>query len=230
MRKIIVISLGGSLIVPEKISIDFLKEFRKVILKNIKKYKFIIVCGGGKIARNYINALDNSIRKNKKYFECLIGISVTRLNARFMTYFFETDEKYGMPHEIKDIEERIRERNFVFCGGMRYEKDETSDSTSAKLARHFKTEFINITNVQGLYDKDPKKFKDAKFIPEINHKDFYKIAKKIKFKPGQHFVLDKKAARIIKKYNIKTYIIGPDVKNLDNLLNNKHFIGTIISK
>ena len=55
------------------------------------------------------------------------------------------------------------------------------------------------------------------------------MAKKIEFKPGQNFVLDQKAAEIIKEYNLTTYILGPDLKNLDNLLNKRHFIGTIIS-
>jgi len=55
------------------------------------------------------------------------------------------------------------------------------------------------------------------------------MAKKIGFKPGQHFVLDQKSAKIIKKYNIRTYILGPDLKQLDNVLNHKHFIGTLVS-
>ena len=56
-----------------------------------------------------------------------------------------------------------------------------------------------------------------------------KIAKKIEFKPGQHFVLDQKAAKIIKKNNIKTFILGKDLKQLNNVLNNKHFVGTLVS-
>jgi len=55
------------------------------------------------------------------------------------------------------------------------------------------------------------------------------MAKQIEFKPGQHFVLDQIAAKIIKKHKIITYILGPELKNLDYLLNNKHFMGTLIS-
>ena len=56
-KELVVISLGGSLIVPEKVDVKFLKEFKKIILKNTKKHKFVIVCGGGSIARKYIQAL-----------------------------------------------------------------------------------------------------------------------------------------------------------------------------
>ncbi len=228
-KKVIVISLGGSLIVPNKIDIEFLTKFKKALIKNKKKYKFIIVCGGGKTARNYIHALDEEKTKKKEYFQGLLGISITRLNARFMTYFFGEDTHQGIPHDMKTIKNLLRIHDIVFCGALRYAKKETSDSTSAKIAKQFSTDFINLTNVKGLYNKNPKKFRSAKFIPEISHKNFLKIAKKMKFKPGQHFVLDQNAAKIIKKYKIKTYILGQDLKNLNNVLNNKHFIGTLIS-
>lgn len=230
MKKIVVISLGGSLIIPDKINQEFLEEFKKTILKNTKKYLFIIVCGGGSTARNYINGLENQkIKSNKKILlQSFLGISATRLNARFMTYFFGKDANHGIPHDMKTIENMLKKHKIIFCGALKYAKNQTSDSTSAKLAHYFNSEFINLTNVKGLYDKNPKKFRSAKFIPEISYKNFLKIANKTKFKPGQHFILDQKAAKIIKKYKTKTYILR-DSKQLDNLLNNKHFIGTIIN-
>jgi len=50
-KKVVVISLGGSLIIPDKVDVNFLSNFKKVIKNNLGKYKFIIVCGGGSIAR-----------------------------------------------------------------------------------------------------------------------------------------------------------------------------------
>jgi uridylate kinase len=227
-KKTIVISLGGSIIIPDKINIKVLREFRRIILKNTKKYRFVVVCGGGKTARNYINGLADENIKEKEFFQCLLGISATRLNARFMNYFFGRDANSGMPHDVKEIVNYLRIHDVVFCGALRYSKDETSDSVAAKIARHFNCDFINLTDMAGLYDKNPKKYRNAIFIPEISHKEFLKTARKIKYKPGEHFVLDAKAAKIIKKYNITTYLLGTDMKNLDNLLNNRHFTGTVI--
>ena len=96
-----------------------------------------------------------------------------------MTYFFNEDANKGIPHNMEEVKKLLRKNSIVFCGALRYKKNETSDGTAAKLARFFNTDFINLTNVQGLYDKNPKKFRSAKFIPEISHKEFYKIAKKI---------------------------------------------------
>jgi uridylate kinase len=227
-KKVIVLSLGGSLIIPDKINVEYLKDFKRIILKNKNKYKFIIVCGGGSIARKYISAL-REIGMNEN-FQSYAGISATRMNARFISYFFNEDQKKGIPHKISELKDYAKKCEIIFCGALEYYPHQTSDSTSAQIAKFFKCDFINLTDVPGLHDKNPKEFKNARFIPEISWKDFNKMANKIKFKPGQHFVLDQKAARIIMKSKITTYILGKDMKQLDNLLNGKEFIGTIIQR
>jgi uridylate kinase len=226
MKKVIVLSLGGSLIIPEDINVNYLKEFKKVILKNKKKYKFVVVCGGGSIARKYISALrDIGMNETLQSFS---GISATRMNARFMNYFFNQNPERGIPHTMKILKEYVKKQDIIFCGALEYKPHQTSDSTSAEIARQLKTNFINLTDVPGLYDKNPKKFKDSKFIQKISWEDFDKMANKIKFKPGQHFVLDQSAAKRIRENKIKTYILGEDMKQLDNLLNGKKFKGTEI--
>ena len=227
-KKVIVISLGGSLIIPKDINMKFLREFKKIILKHTNKNKFVIVCGGGSTAREYINGLENEKLSKKRFHQELLGIASTRLNARFMTYFFGNDANKGIPHDMKEIKNMLRIYDIIFCGALRYTGDETSDSTSAKLANFFETEFINLTNVDGLFNKNPLKNKNAKFIPKITWEDFDKIANKIKFKPGQHFVLDQKASKIIKENKISTYILGTNLNNLNHLLNGKKFKGTTI--
>ncbi len=67
-KKVVVISLGGSLIVPNKINIEFLNEFKKVLLKNIKKYKFALVCGGGKQQEPIFKDLNNKKQNKKNIF------------------------------------------------------------------------------------------------------------------------------------------------------------------
>lgn len=225
-KEVIVLSLGGSLIIPDEIDIIFLKKFKKIILKNIKKYKFVIVCGGGSIARKYINALKKEGTEEK--LQCFSGISATRMNARFMNYFFDKNPNYGIPHTIRTLKKQLKKTDFIFCGALEYKPNQTSDSTAASIAKIFKGDFINLTNIKGLYNKNPKENKDAKFIKEISWKEFYKMANKQKYKPGQHFVLDQTASKIIKKYKIKTYILGKDLKQFEKLLKKENFEGTTI--
>ena len=225
-KQVVVLSLGGSIIIPDNVDTKFLKEFKKVILKNTKNYKFVIVCGGGSIARKYISAL-KEIKANEK-LQSLAGISVTRMNARFMSYFFGLNPEKGIPHKLKKIKKYLKKQDVVFCGALEYKPNQTSDSTSADIAKYFKTFFINLTNVNGLHDKNPQKFKNARFIPWISWEDFDNMVNKIKFKPGQHFVLDQTASKIILKNKITTYILGKNPQQLDNVLHNKKFIGTVI--
>jgi uridylate kinase len=224
-KRVIVISLGGSLIIPDEINVSFLKNFKKTILKNSRKYKFIIVCGGGSTARKYISVLEDKSLNEK----ALAGIRATRANAKLMMQFFGKIANDKLPLSMKDVKDNLRKNKFVICGALRFAPKSTTDGTAAKLAGYLGTNFINITNVDGLYTSNPKTNKSARFIPEISWKDFYEIAKKIKFRAGQHFVLDQKAATLIKKKKIKTYIIGKNLRNLDNVLNGKKFKGTIIS-
>lgn len=225
-KRVIVLSLGGSQIIPDDINLNYLKKFKIILKKHTKNYKFIVVCGGGSVARKYISAL-KEIGINET-LQSMAGISATRMNARFMNYFFNIDPKLGIPHTHKTLRKYINSNDIIFCGALEYRPNQTSDSTAAEIAKEFKADFINITNIKGLYDKNPKEFKDAKFIPEIGWKEFEKMANKSKFKPGQHFVLDQTASTIIKKYQIPTYITGNDLNQLDNLLSNKKFSGTII--
>ena len=226
MKKI-VISLGGSLIVPDKIDFKFLENLKKTIREHYSTHKFIVVCGGGSIARKYIEALKKEGKS--KYELSQAGIRVTRMNAIFMTQFFGKEANDALPKDMREVKNNILKNSVVICGALRFSENSTSDTTAAKLAHYLKTDFINITNVNGLFTKDPNKFKDAKFIPKVSWKEFEKMALKSKYSPGQHFVLDQSAAVIIKKYKISTYITGKNLKNLEKILKNKKFEGTIIN-
>lgn len=226
MKKTIVISLGGSLIIPEKIDFSFLEKFKKTLRKYYRTCKFVVICGGGTIARKYIYVLEKEGRSKKEL--SLAGIRATRMNARFMMQLFGKEANDALLLNMRAIKNNLSKNSVVFCGALRFTKNSTSDTTAAKIARFFNTPFINLTNVNGLYTADPKTNKNAKFIRKISWKDFESMALKIRHKPGQHFVLDQKAAILIKKHKIPTYIIGKNLSNLEKILKNKHFQGTLI--
>ncbi len=226
MKKI-VISLGGSLIVPDKIDFKFLDKFKKTLRKHYSTYKFIVVCGGGSIARKYIEALKKEGKSERELSQA--GIRVTRMNSLFLIQFFGKEANDSLPLDMHEIKSNLIKNSVVFCGALRFSEKSTSDTTAAKLANYLKTEFVNITNVKGLYTSDPKKDKNAKFIKNISWKDFEKMALKSKYSPGQHFVLDQQAAILIKKHKTPTYIIDKNLKNLERILKNKKFDGTLIS-
>jgi uridylate kinase len=226
--KTVVISLGGSLIVPDKVNFQFLDRFRKELRKNYKTYKFVVVCGGGSIARKYISAIKAD--KGSTMEESLAGIRVTRLNALALMQLFGTKEANDfLPLDMKQVKNSLRKNNVVFCGALRYSENSTSDGTSAKLAYSLGADFINMTNVNGLFTANPLTHPKAVFIPKESWKAFESRTLKRKYHAGQHFVLDQQASTIIREHKVKTYIIGPEVRNITKILKGKKFIGTEIS-
>lgn len=224
MKKV-VISLGGSLIIPDKIDEKFLRNFKKTVNNFSKKNKIVIITGGGKISRDYMDVLDREGLSIDRV--CLMGMMATKMNAFLVSNFLNANKT--LPNSLTEIKNLLKKYNLVVCGSIGYHPDMTSDGTAALIAHQIKADyFINITNVNGLYNKDPRKNRDAKLIRKISFMEFSKIVDKVHYRPGQHFVLDQSGARIIRRYKIITYIIGKDLRNLEKLLTGKKFVSTEI--
>jgi len=219
-----VISLGGSRIAPNEVDYKFLEEFRELIEKHPSK-KFVVVTGGGKTSRIYMNALRKLGQKTKK--QSLAGIGITRFHAGILARFFGKRANEDIPENMKKVANLLRKNQIVFCGALRWSPNQTSDGTAANLAAYLKCYFINLTNVRGLYTSNPLTSKKAKFIKNISWKDFYERVNKIKFKAGQHFVLDQSAAKIILEHKVRTYIVG-SLKDIENIIIGKNFKGSLI--
>jgi uridylate kinase len=223
--KIVVMSLGGSLIAPDKIDTAYLARFSKFISSLVKKdYKFVIVTGGGRISRDYMDSL-RKIRCSENEVS-FAGIKVTRLNAFIASKYLKTKAK--VPENIGEIKSLIRNNKVVVCGG--FKPGMTSDGDAAEIAKMLKTKILfNLTNVEGLFDKDPRKFSNAKLIRKISSSDFLKIMMKIGHKAGQHFVLDLNAAEICFRNKIKVFILnGKSLNNFAGCMRGKPFKGTEI--
>ncbi|MSR86344.1 hypothetical protein EXS74_03030 [Candidatus Woesearchaeota archaeon] len=218
--KSVVISIGGSLINPEKLNTRFLKDLKKIISKQ-KNRKIVLVTGGGYIAREYMHPFP------KAREESLIGIQCTQLHARLLSLLLKDTEEIS--ETWKQLKKEVKKERLVICGGFKEGIGMTSDGTSAEIAKLIKADlFINMTNVAGLYTKDPRKHKDAELISYISHKAFKEMIDKHHEKPGQHFVLDQHAAKVCKEENIPVIILT-GTKNLEKVLKEKTFKGTLIS-
>ncbi len=224
-KEIIVFSIGGSLIVPNKIDTNFLKNFRKLILKLINNNKkIIIIAGGGKTARDYMNAA-SSIIKIKENDKDWLGIHATRLNAHLLkTIFF----KEAHANVIKNPNSKINfEEDILIASG--WEPGCSTDYDAVLIAKNLGAKkLVNLSNIDYVYNKDPNRFKDAKKIKEINWKEFRKLLPK-KWSPGLNSPFDPVAAKESEKINLEVAILnGKKMKNLENYLENRKFNGTII--
>ena len=225
MEKIYVISLGGSLVVPNEINIKFLSLFKNIIEKKIKENKkFIIIVGGGKTARNYQNAAKALTKVSNEDLDWL-GIHATRINAHLLLTIFR---KYAYFRIIKNPKEKInfKEKILIAAG---WKPGFSTDYDAVLLAKTYGSDtIINLTNVDYVYDKDPNKFKDAKPFKEISWKDYLKLIEQ-KWIPGMSAPFDPIASKLAQKFKFKVIILnGRKLKNLENYLTNKTFKGTII--
>ena len=219
----IIISLGGSLVAPGELDVVFLKVFKNIIKKHLNSYRFFIFVGGGKIARNYQKALlEFGADSNERD---LIGIDASRLNAKIVKQMFG---ELAFAEIITNPSKKINTRKDVIVGGG-WKPGWSTDYCSVALAKNMgiKT-IINLSNIDYVYDKDPKKYSSAKSFKEIDWKNFRKIVGN-KWSPGLSMPFDPRASREAEVLKIKVVMInGAKLDRLENLLNNKSFIGTTI--
>ena len=230
-KNIIVISLGGSLIVPKHIDWQFLKKFRELIISEIKKgKKFVIITGGGYTAREYIQA-SNKITKLTRDDSDWIGIHATRMNAHLIKTIFRN---YAHPRINKNPQTKedlsmhfSKGEKIMIAAGWR--PGWSTDYVAVILAQRLKAEkLINLSNIKYVYNKDPKKYSDAEKIEKINWKDFRKIVGN-RWDPGLNAPFDPVASKLAEKIKLEVIIAeGKNLENLKNILADKKFEGTVI--
>ncbi|MFH1181286.1 MAG: UMP kinase [bacterium] len=226
--KTIVISLGGSIISPEagKVGVIFLKKFRQLVLGLLKKgFKFIIICGGGKVCRLYqlsASKITNAKNEDKDW----LGIHAIRLNAHLLrTAFREVAYPVVLDNPHKPIK-----NHWKLLVASAWKPGWSSDYNAVLFARRFgiKT-IINAGNISFVFDKDPAKFKNARFFKQIAWKDYRKLISS-RWIPGLSTPFDPIASRLAQKSKIRALIVkGTDLKNLEKAILNQNFKGTIIS-
>lgn len=225
MDETIIISLGGSIIVPDDVDSKFLKRFRKLILDHVKSGKrFVIVTGGGKTTRKYQNGARGVCRVADEDLDW-IGIHATRLNAHLMRTIFRD---HAHPRIIKDPTRPIICDEKVIIGAG-WKPGWSTDYDAVLLAKGYRAgTVINLSNIEQVCDKDPKHHKDARPIDRIDWKGFRKIVGG-KWIPGANLPFDPIASREAQKLGLRVMIMkGTDTENLDAALRGRKFKGTIV--
>lgn len=226
----IVMSIGGSLIIPGGgIDTDFLINLNKFIRDQLAKNKnrqFFLVVGGGHIARQYRDAGEVVIKHSLTTDDLdWLGVHATRLNAQLLrTIFRDIAHPYLIKHY--EIIRKVTEPVVVAAG---WKPGWSTDYDAVLLCEDYRvSEVINLSNIKKVYDKDPKKYKNAKPIDDISWKDFRKLIGD-KWIPGLHAPFDPVAAQKAEKIGVKVVVLsGHDFKNLENYFNGDVFEGTVI--
>jgi len=221
----IVISFGGSVVLSEDVDTSFFNELKNLLKKMSKNFKIYLVIGGGKTARTYIKLGRKFNFKEELLDE--IGIEITKVNAKLLANIFETSNKKipNTTDEAKELKNPI-----VVMGGTT--PGHSTDMVGAELSEKTNaSKFIIATNVDGVYDKDPNKYKDAKQIKEISIKQLIDKYGTKWSTAGENIIIDGPALEIINSAKIPTFVLnGKKLGELERAINNQSFNGTVIKK
>lgn len=219
-------SLGGSIVVPGEIQIDFLKKFKDFILNFVKSgYKFVIVVGGGSTARRYQSAA-GQISKISDKDKDLIGIQATLINAHLVRSIFK---KQAYSEILKDPCKKIKEKFDIYVASG-WVPGFSTDYDAVLLAKTYESNMIiNASDIDYVYDKDIDKYKDAKPKEKLSWEEYKRIIGG-KWIPGMNVPFDPMAAKAAQKLGIKVIVAkGTNLDNLEKIIKGEQFKGTILS-
>lgn len=225
-KETFVISLGGSLIIPNELDIEFLKSFKELILSHVEKgKKFLIITGGGKICRKYQDAGRQIKELNSEELDWL-GIYSTRFNAEFVKILFGD---FAESHIILDPTLPVVFDKSIILGGG-WKPGWSTDYDAVLLGKQLNTKkIINLSNIDYAYDKDPNKFPDAKKIEKISWKEYRELIPE-EWNPGLSTPFDPIASKMAEEQGVQVFILnGNPIENLAKCLDGEDFKGTTIS-
>jgi uridylate kinase len=218
-KKVVVVKLGGSVGFPGKPDpkvlakfVEYLEEFKR------KGYKCAVVVGGGLLVRQYVTEL-RSAGVNEAFLDEL-GILIGRLNARVVA-------KLAGGRFVETLEQAryvVEEGLVPAMGGLI--PGQSHDAVAAVLAEYLDAEHLFIlTDVGGVYDKDPKKFRDAKLARKITFSEMITLCEGLESKAGNYPIFDFVGAKVISRSKIKTTLCKFD--DLPEAMNGK--AGTVVN-
>ena len=228
MSETIVMSVGGSLIVPGAIDTTFLSNLKKFIeTETALGRRFIIIAGGGRTARNYQEAAAAVSDLNAEDLDWM-GIHATRLNGHLLRTVFRDLAHRVMitnPDEILDVP---KDEKVVIASG--YRPGSSTDLRAVQIAEKIgASKVINLSNIDYVYTADPRTSPDATKIESISWTDFRAMIP-ADWDPGLSSPFDPVAAKIAQRDGIEVAIInGTKLTEVMKCLNGETFIGTKIS-
>lgn len=226
--KPIIMSVGGSLIVPNGgPDTRFLKKFDDLISEYVKDHhrKFVIVCGGGKTARHYIDAA-RQVHKVRPEDLDWLGIHATRINGHLLRTIFR---KFAHPVVINNPLRTPTKWQGQILIAAGWKPGWSTDYVACRIAKRLGVgQVINASNIDYVYDDDPRINKKAQKIKEMSWADYRKMVGN-EWDPGLSAPFDPVASRFCHQNKIKVAIVnGSSMSNLKKLIDGEEFRGTLL--
>ena len=222
MKKKIVIKLSGRIFGMDNVKI--LKDYATFLVKISKICQPVVVAGGGNIARHYISHARSSGADESTLDE--LGIEISRLNAKLLIYALKNKAYSHPPTTLQEVKHAVDDGLIVVTGGLH--PGQSTNGTAALIAEKIQADqFLNATDVDGVYDMDPNKNKKAKKFKQIELKNLRNMLIHEDSIAGGYDLMDIVALKIIERSKIKTRILKADPKIIEKAIKGEN-VGTKI--
>lgn len=222
----VVVSVGGSVLIPDDNDSEYMKELADMLVRLSDKVQVVVVCGGGKIARYYTE----TGRKlgGSTFQRDILGIQVTRVNAELFRIALGDKAMGSIPLKAEDAAEMSVPGRIVVMGGT--VPGHTTDAVSSMIAKHMNAQrVVNATSVDAVYSDDPKKDPNAKRFSELTIGELQNIVYS-DHDAGRSSVFDPLGIKILKEEHIDLSIVsGRDLKEMENAILGLPINGTTVS-
>lgn len=225
-----IVALGGSIVVPDAINVEYLKRLRAFFVSYFENGgdPVFLVVGGGSTARNYQDAAAGvgAVSDEDKDW---LGIHATRINSQLLrTVFVDIAHPIVLNNPHKHISTRALEQYplFIASGGF---PGHSTDYDAVAIAQRFNaSEFLIATTISYVYDKDFSKYKDAQPIKDLTWEAYRSLVDGV-WKPGMKAPVDPVAARAAEKYGMECRLFqGTNLFHFEQCLKGEEFEGTVI--
>ena len=150
------------------------------------------------------------------------------MNAKLLIVALGDQAYSQVPKNLEEVAIAAASGKIVVAGGLH--PGQSTNATSALIAETVKaSKFLNATDVDGIYDSDPKMNRDAKLFRKITIKECMEILGSERSMAGTYELIDIVALKVIERSRIPTRVFRSNVYNIKHAINNnKYHVSTEI--
>lgn len=221
----VVVSIGGSVLIPEKDDAKYIKALADMLRDVSKEVEIMVVCGGGKVSRYYSKTGRELGGTTYQLDE--LGIGITRVNAKLLDIALGDAGIGKVPLTAEECAAERCAGKVPVMGGT--EPGHTTDAVASMIAKACNADrIVNASNVDAVYTDDPRTNPDAKKIEKMTINDLEKIVYS-EHDACRSSVFDPLGVKIAKEFKIDLLMVdGRDLGELRNAILGKEINGTFV--
>ena len=220
-----VIKIGGH-VFASQLDPKTVKEYSELLRKLRREHhKIVVVVGGGEEARRYIKVAK---KIGVSEFVCdVLGIEVSRLNARLLIAGLGEDAYPEPPRTFEDMLKAFEANKVVVMGGL--QPGQSTNAVGILVAEAIEADlFVNATDVDGVYTSNPKEDPKAKKLDVVKTDELLALISRERLEAGGYTLFDPIAIRIVERSGILTRIVnGKKPVNIERAIMGEA-VGTLV--